>query len=74
MHVAETQTELAEWTVAEVRALLEITLPLPSHSPQLQLAWSYWRRRKRQQSRLSYRRRHRATLTTRPTNLANKNN
>ena len=54
MHVAGTQTELAEWTVAEVRALLEITLPLPTHSPQLHQAWSYWRRRKRHQSRHSY--------------------
>jgi len=48
------ERELAELTVAEVRTLLEIALPLPAHSPALHQAWSQWRRYKRQQSRRSY--------------------
>jgi hypothetical protein len=51
------ESELAELTVAEVRALLAITLPLPAHSLALHYAWSDWRRHKRHQSRHSYRRR-----------------
>jgi hypothetical protein len=46
--------QLAELTVAEVRALLQVTLPLPAHSPQSRQAWSNWRRHKRWQSRQSY--------------------
>lgn len=46
--------ELAELTVAEVRALLEVTLPLPAHSSASRQAWSLWRRHKRWQSRQSY--------------------
>ena len=38
-------------TVPAVRRLLEIALPLPSRSNELRLAWSFWRRTKRQQSR-----------------------
>jgi hypothetical protein len=46
--------------VAEVRALLQITLPLPAFSPELHLGWSYWRRGKRQQARRSHYRQRRA--------------
>src|ERR1035437_509507 len=46
--------ELAEMTVAEVCALLQVTLPLPAYSPQSCQAWSKWRRHKRWQSRRSY--------------------
>ena len=49
--------ELAELTVAEVRALLEVALPLPPRSIALGMAWSRWRRRKRKQTRDSYHRR-----------------
>ena len=56
MTSTEAERELAELTVAEVRALLTITLPLPAHSPALHQAWSDWRRHKRQQSRRSYER------------------
>jgi hypothetical protein len=45
---------MAELTVPEVRRLLEIALPLPSRSNELRLAWSFWRRTKRQQSRHSF--------------------
>ena len=47
-------TDLAELTVAEVRALLEVTLPLPPGSIAFRMAWSRWRRRKRKQARDSY--------------------
>ncbi|MEN6548755.1 MAG: hypothetical protein ABFE07_22120 [Armatimonadia bacterium] len=46
--------ELAELTVAEVRALLEVALPLPPRSIAFRMAWSRWRRRKRKQARDSY--------------------
>jgi len=49
--------ELAELTVPEVRRLLEVALPLPPHSPELRLAWSQWRRARRQQARHSHYRR-----------------
>ena len=49
--------ELAELTVPEVRRLLEVALPLPLHSPELRLAWSKWRRARRQQARRSHYRR-----------------
>ena len=49
--------ELAELTVPEVRRLLEVALPLPPHSPELRLAWSKWRRARRQQARRSHYRR-----------------
>jgi hypothetical protein len=45
---------LAEVSVPEVRRLLEVALPLPPRSPQLRLAWSRWRRAKRQQARRSH--------------------
>jgi len=48
---------LAEVSVPEVRRLLEVALPLPPHSPELRLAWSQWRRAKRQQARRSHYRR-----------------
>jgi len=49
---------LAEVTIPEVERLLTIALPLPPHSAQLYLAWSEWRRHKRQLARISrYRRR-----------------
>ena len=48
---------LVGWTVAEVRRLLVIALPLPPHSPAFRLAWSRWRRLKRQQARYSHYRR-----------------
>lgn len=44
-------------TVPEVRRLLEIALPLPPRSAALRLAWSDWRRAKRQQAQHSHRRR-----------------
>jgi len=49
--------ELAELTVPEVRRLLEVALPLPPHSSELRLAWSRWRRARRQQARRSHYRR-----------------
>jgi len=49
--------ELAELTVPEVRRLLEVALPLPPHSSELHLAWSRWRRARRQQARRSHYRR-----------------
>ena len=49
--------KLAELTVPEVRRLLEIALPLPPRSIELRLAWSRWRRAKRQQARRSHYRR-----------------
>ena len=48
---------LAGWTVAEVRRLLAVVLPLPSHSPKFRLAWIYWRMCKREQARRSHYRR-----------------
>ena len=52
------ESELAERSVPGVRRLLEVALPLPSHSPELCLAWSRGRRAKGQQARRSpYRRR-----------------
>ena len=42
--------------MAEVRALLEVALPLPPRSVALRMAWSRWRRRKRKQTRDSYHR------------------
>jgi hypothetical protein len=36
--------DLAELSVAEVRRLLEIVLPLPSNTPAFRPAWSRWRR------------------------------
>ena len=48
---------LAEVSVAEVRRLLEVALPLPPRSPELRLAWSQWRRARRQQARRSHYRR-----------------
>jgi len=48
---------LAEVSVPEVRRLLEVALPLPPRSPELRLAWSRWRRAKRQQARRSHYRR-----------------
>lgn len=47
---------LAELTVPEVCRLLEVALPLSPRATKLRLAWSHWRRAKRQQAR---RRRHR---------------
>lgn len=55
---------LAELTVPEVRRLLEIALPLSSRSPELRLAWSLWRRAKRQQARQSHQRRRRNQFHT----------
>ena len=49
--------ELAELSVPEVRRLLEIALPLPPRSRTLRIAWSHWRRAKRQQARRSHYRR-----------------
>ena len=49
--------DLAELSVAEVRALLVVALPLPPGSPELHCAWSDWRRRKRQSARRSHYRR-----------------
>lgn len=49
--------ELAELTIPEVRRLLEVALPLTPHSPELRLAWSRWRRARRQQARRSHYRR-----------------
>jgi hypothetical protein len=49
--------EIAELSVPEVRRLLEIALPLPPRSPELRLAWSQWRRARRQQARRSHYRR-----------------
>ena len=46
-----------ELTVPAVRDLLEIALPLPPRSVALRLAWSDWRRAKRQQARRSHYRR-----------------
>jgi SRSO17 transposase len=46
--------ELAGLTVPEVRRLLVIALPLPVCSPQLRLAWSLFRRRKRFWARRSH--------------------
>jgi len=43
--------------VIEVRRLLEVALPLPPHSAELCLAWSRWRRARRQQARRSHYRR-----------------
>lgn len=40
--------EMAELSVPVVRRLLEIVLPLPLRSPELRLAWSQWRRARRQ--------------------------
>jgi hypothetical protein len=37
-----------------VRRLLDVALPLPPRSPELRLAWSNWRRAKRQQARRSH--------------------
>jgi SRSO17 transposase len=54
---------LAELTVPEVRRLLDVALPLPPHSPELRLAWSDWRRAKRQQARRSHYR-HQAMLAS----------
>ena len=51
---APADAELAEMTVAEVRALLETVLPLPAHSKELRRRWSRYRRRRRQQARESY--------------------
>jgi SRSO17 transposase len=48
---------LAEVSVPEVRRLLEVALPLPPRSPELRLAWSRWRRARRQQARRSHYRR-----------------
>lgn len=45
---------LAKLTVPEVKRLLEIALPLPVRSPELRLAWSRWRRTKKQQARQCY--------------------
>lgn len=49
--------DLAPLTVPEVKRLLEIVLPLPVRSPLARLAWSFWRRKKRQQARRSHYRR-----------------
>ena len=49
--------EVAALTVPEVRRLLEVALPLPTRSPELQLAWSWWRRSRRLQARHSHYRR-----------------
>ena len=56
--------ELADLTVAEVRVLLELALPLPARSPELRRCWSRWRRHKRELSRRSYRRRVSPATTT----------
>ena len=53
----KTDLELAELSVPGGRRLLEIALPLPPRSRELRLAWSYWRRAKRQQARRSHYRR-----------------
>ena len=45
---------LANWTVAEVRRLLTVVLPLPNHCPAFRLAWIHWRLRKREQTRRSH--------------------
>jgi hypothetical protein len=49
--------DVAEVTVAEVRALLEVAMPLPPLSKELRMTWSQWRRRRRQDARRSYYRR-----------------
>src|SRR5260370_7465734 len=49
--------ELADLTVPEVRRLLAIALPLPVRSPEVRLAWSLFRRRKRWGARQSHYRR-----------------
>ncbi len=59
--VRDPPDELAELTVAEVRRLLAIALPLPLQSTSFRLAWSRWRRLKRQQARCSHYRRREAT-------------
>jgi len=43
--------------VPEVRRLLMVALPLPAHSPELGLVWSWWRRAQRWQARRSHDRR-----------------
>lgn len=48
---------LAGWTIAKVRRLLVVVLPLPTHSPEFRLRWIYWRMRKREQARRSHYRR-----------------
>ena len=61
--------QLAEVTVAEVRALLAIALPFPARSSEARQAWSLWRRHKRWQSRRSYRKRTRQDMETGPPSL-----
>ena len=58
--------ELAGLTVPEVRRLLAIALPLPVHSPELRLAWSMFRRRKRLWARQSHSRRRALRRRSRP--------
>ena len=55
---------LAELTVPEVRRLLEVAMPLPPRSVELRLAWSRWRRARRQQARRSHYRRRGVVLPT----------
>jgi hypothetical protein len=49
--------ELAELSLPELRRLLEVALPLPPQSHELKIAWSLFRRAKRQQARRSHYRR-----------------
>jgi SRSO17 transposase len=61
-HLPAEPEAMAELTVAEVQRLLVIALPLPPQSAAFRLAWSQWRREKRQQARRSHYRRRGATF------------
>ncbi|GAC1401520.1 MAG: IS701 family transposase [Ktedonobacteraceae bacterium] len=62
--------ELAGVTVPEVRRLLAIALPLPVRSPELRLAWSIFRRRKRFWARRSHYQRRALRRHSRPRSCA----
>ncbi|TMC15879.1 MAG: hypothetical protein E6J36_23025 [Chloroflexi bacterium] len=62
--------ELAGLTVPEVRRLLAIALPLPARSPEVRLAWSTFRRRKRLLARQSHYRRRALRQRARPSSHA----
>ena len=63
---SSTTDELAGLTVPEVRRLLAIALPLPVRSPEVRLAWSLFRRKKRLWARQSHYRRRALRRRSRP--------